>query len=86
MMHRPVRLAIAGLGGFARAHHEACLRLEAEHQAVLVATCDPRAHAADQALHLGERRVAVFDDFGRMLDRCRGHLDLIALPTPMEME
>jgi len=84
----PVRIGVAGLGGFAGSHHQAILRLEAAGHAKLVCTCDPTpsAFAADQqALQFAARGVQVFDDYQAMLDACRDRLDMVAIPTPIAL-
>ncbi len=76
------------MGGYAGRHHEVSLALEATGEARLVATCDP-AHAKFFAQHaawkLGERGVAVYADYRRMLDEVGDQLDVLAVPTPIPL-
>lgn len=83
-----LRVGIIGLGGYAGAHHRSLLALEAQHQARLVCTCDPRAEtfAAFQEAHEFSRRgVKVFTDYRVMLDACGHELDMLVVPTPIPL-
>ena len=87
-MKTPVRIGIIGLGGFAGSHHLAVARLEEEGHARLVCTCDPQAEAfgpAREKLRLSQRGVGVFTDYRAMLDACRRDLDLVVIPTPINL-
>lgn len=87
-MSTPVRIGIIGMGGFAGSHHQAIARLEERGQAKLVCTCDPNAAAFVAEQHgwrLEARGVEVFTDYRRMLDACAGGLDLVVVPTPIQL-
>ena len=87
-MKPPIRIAIVGLGGFAGSHHNAVLRLEERGHAKLVATCDPRADSfakERETLGFAARRVSVFPDYRTMLAACARDLDLVVVPTPINL-
>ncbi len=87
-MSAPIRIGIAGLGGFAGAHHRAIALLEERGLARLICTCDPNAAAfavEQRELRLVSRQVQVFSDYQAMLDACHGQLDLVVLPTPIQL-
>ncbi|HEX3728620.1 MAG TPA: Gfo/Idh/MocA family oxidoreductase, partial [Opitutaceae bacterium] len=87
-MKTPVRIGIVGMGGFAGWHHSTVARLEEKGQAKLVCTCDPQAAAfaeAQQGWRLAQRGVSVFPDCRAMLDACAGGLDLVVVPTPIQL-
>jgi len=76
------------MGGFAGSHHSTVLRLEERGSARLVCTCDP--HAANfgpqqQQWRFGARGVRVFDDYKVMLENCHRDLDLVVIPTPIQL-
>jgi predicted dehydrogenase len=82
----PPRVAVTGLGGYARHHHLTLQRLENEGCCRVVATCDPSLQemlpqSAD--LRLGARGVKIFPSFEAMLDGLAGRADAITLPTPI---
>lgn len=82
------RIAIAGLGGFARNHHEAVLALEATGKAKLVATCDPDEATRESVasdLRFGQRGVRVYVTLDALLGAEAGNLDLVCLPTPIPL-
>lgn len=80
----PLRVAIAGLGGFAHTHHEALRALESQGVARLVATCDPTLttlpHSIDEELVAREARF--FPTLEELLARTPD-LDWVCLPTPI---
>jgi predicted dehydrogenase len=83
-----IRIGIVGLGGFAASHHQAIARLEERGHARLVCTCDPdpERFAGEQAsLRLQARGVQVFRDYRAMLDACHPQLDLVVIPTPIQL-
>ncbi|HVS51902.1 MAG TPA: Gfo/Idh/MocA family oxidoreductase [Opitutaceae bacterium] len=85
---KPIRVAIAGMGGFAGSHHHAVARLEERGLAKLVATCDPQPEAfeAEQfSWRFGSRGVQVFADYRAMLGACHPELDVVVLPTPIQL-
>ena len=87
-MNSPIRIGIVGLGGFAGSHHNAIAQLEAAGEAKLVCTCDPRpaAFAKEQETwRFAERGVGVFPDYRAMLDACHRGLDLVVVPTPINL-
>ncbi|MFA6289420.1 MAG: Gfo/Idh/MocA family oxidoreductase [Opitutaceae bacterium] len=84
----PIRVGIIGLGGYAGAHHDSLLKLEARHEARLVCTCDPQAQAfaaQQEARQFTQRGVKVFADYRAMLDACGHELDLLVVPTPIPL-
>lgn len=79
------RTAIAGIGGFAHAHHTAFEALEAQGKARVVATCDPaRDRLGDvcKELRFSSRGVQTYTSFGEMLAGQNGHLDLGVIAAP----
>ncbi len=87
-MNPPVRVAIIGMGGFAGAHHRTIASLEERGLARLVCTCDPDRSAFSREhreWRLDERRVRVHADYRDMLDACHGTLDLVVIPTPIQL-
>lgn len=84
----PLRIAIIGLGGFAGSHHNAVARLEERGHARLVCTCDPRAEAfahEREVWRFADRGVSVFPDYRTMLAACARDLDLVVVPTPINL-
>jgi predicted dehydrogenase len=84
----PLRVGIIGMGGFAGWHHNTVAKLEERGHARLVCTCDPEPQAfaaARQGWRLEQRGVGVFPDYRTMLDACRGNLDLVVIPTPIDL-
>jgi predicted dehydrogenase len=76
------------MGGFAGSHHRAILRLEESGHARLVCTCDPNPDAfgvEQREWRLAGRQVRVFSDYREMLESCQGQLDLVVIPTPIQM-
>ncbi len=87
-MNAPVRIGIVGMGGFAGWHHSTVAKLEERGHARLVCTCDPRAAAfvdAQQNLRFALRGVSVFTDYRAMLEACGRGLDLVVVPTPINL-
>jgi predicted dehydrogenase len=84
----PIRIGIIGMGGFAASHHHAVARLEERGHARLVCTCDPNAanFVGEQASwKLAARGVQVFSDFRTMLDAWHRQLDMVVIPTPIQL-
>lgn len=84
----PVRIGIIGLGGYAGYHHNAVAQLEERGEAKLVCTCDPQpaAFSAQQdQWNFAARRVRVFSDYRAMLDACHRELDVLVIPTPIQL-
>ena len=87
-MKPPIRIGIIGMGGFAGSHHHAVARLEERGHAKLICTCDPRAElfvGEQQAWKFSARGVQVFNDHRAMLDACHRNLDLVVIPTPIQL-
>ncbi|MET0261323.1 MAG: Gfo/Idh/MocA family oxidoreductase [Rariglobus sp.] len=87
-MKPPVRIGIIGLGGYAGAHHQSLLKLEAQHHARLVCTCDPQADAfaaQQESMEFSRRGVKVFTNYRAMLDACGHELDMLVVPTPISL-
>jgi predicted dehydrogenase len=81
----PVHILIAGIGGFAEAHHRACWTLENEGIARVVATCDPAVKSLGDLctdLCLADRGVQVHPSFAGMLESAgtSAQLGIIASP------
>lgn len=76
------------MGGFAGSHHGTVARLEERGEARLICTCDPRAGdfvAQQQQWRLAARGVQVFEDYRLMLETCHRELDLVVVPTPIQL-
>lgn len=87
-MKTPVRIGIIGMGGFAGSHHNAIARLEERGHAKLVCTCDPNpaAFAGEQSnWRFASRGVEVFSDYRTMLQACQHRLDVVVVPTPLQL-
>ncbi|HEY1108341.1 MAG TPA: Gfo/Idh/MocA family oxidoreductase [Opitutaceae bacterium] len=87
-MKPPIRIAIIGMGGFAAAHHLAIARLEEKGHARLICTCDPNAAifvGEQQSWKLASRGVQVFTDYREMLGACHQNLDMVVVPTPIQL-
>ena len=87
-MKPPVRIGIVGMGGFAGMHHAAVAKLEEGGHAKLICTCDPRLTAFAMEQHtwrLAERGVHVYTDYREMLEACHRGLDLVVVPTPINL-
>ena len=87
-MKPPIRIAIIGMGGFAGSHHEAVLRLEERARARLICTCDPQLGAFPterEAWRLAERGVHLFTDYRSMLEASHANLDVVVIPTPIQL-
>jgi predicted dehydrogenase len=85
---QPVRIAIIGMGGFAGSHHNTVARLEERGKAKLIATCDPKAGSfakERETWKFTARGVQVFPDYRTMLDACASSLDLVVIPTPIQL-
>jgi len=85
----PVRLGVAGLGGYGRAVREAIARYgeaareSGEPDAHLAAACDIRPDAFPELVdELRSNGVAVFDDYQRMLAE---PIDAVWLPLPIDL-
>lgn len=87
-MKSPLRVGIIGMGGFAGSHHNAIARLEERGLARLVCTCDPAAETfakEQENWRFFARGVQVFPDFRSMLEACGASLDLLVIPTPIQL-
>ena len=87
-MKTPLRIGIIGMGGFAGSHHSTVAKLEEREHAKLVCTCDPQAASlapAQVSLRFGPRGVSVFGDYRTMLETCHRELDLVVVPTPINL-
>lgn len=76
------------MGGFAGSHHQTIARLEERGHARLVCTCDPNAPAFAAEQHnwrLAARGVEVFTDYRAMFDACHRNLDMVVVPTPIQL-
>lgn len=87
-MKDSIRIGIIGMGGFAAWHHNVVARLEERGLAKLVCTCDPepdRFTSERQSWRLDARGVCVFTNYRQMLDACHRDLDLLVVPTPINL-
>ena len=87
-MKSPIRIGIVGMGGFAGWHHNTVAKLEERGEARLICTCDPAAAsfaAQQEAWKFSARGVSVFPDYRTMLDACHTQLDLLVVPTPIQL-
>jgi predicted dehydrogenase len=76
------------MGGFAGSHHGTVLRLEERGEARLVCTCDPNASnflPQQNQWKFPARGVRVFEDYRQMLEVCHRELDLVIIPTPIQL-
>ena len=76
------------MGGFAGSHHQAVARLEERGHAKLICACDPHAAgftSQQQTWRFAERGVQVFPNYRTMLDACHRGLDLVVVPTPINL-
>jgi predicted dehydrogenase len=84
----PIRIGIVGLGGFAAAHHHTIARLEERGHAKLICTCDPHPEwfvGEQSSLRFTQRGVRIFGDYRTMLDACHRDLDMVVIPTPIQL-
>lgn len=84
----PIRIGIIGMGGFAGWHHNVVKRLEDRGLARLICTCDPQAAAfasEQQNWNFSARGIGVFPDYKSMLAACHRDLDLLVVPTPINL-
>lgn len=87
-MKPPIRIGIVGLGGFAAAHHHTIARLEERGHAKLICTCDPHPEwfvGEQSTLRFTQRGVRIFGDYRTMLDACHRDLDMVVIPTPIQL-
>ena len=87
-MKPPIRIGIVGMGGFAGSHHTTVARLEERGHARLVCTCDPhpgRFATEQQNWRFTARGVQVFTDYRAMLQACHQSLDMVVIPTPIQL-
>ncbi len=76
------------MGGFAGFHHHAIAQLEADGHAKLICTCDPQLEnfaPEQETWRLTQRGVSVFRDYRAMLEACHHGLDLLVVPTPINL-
>jgi predicted dehydrogenase len=84
----PVRIGIIGMGGFAGSHHQTIARLEERGRAKLICTCDPHLanFASEQhTWRFHSRGVRTFTDYRAMLESCHAQLDMVVIPTPIQL-
>lgn len=88
MSHKPLKVAIAGIGGYGSKHHHAFNQLEKDGAVKVIATCDPRLEELTQEITLYElrsRQVALYRDFNEMISRHENELELVTLATPIHL-
>ncbi len=86
MTKTPILVAVAGIGGFGRAHHEALRTLEQTGLLKVVATCDPQLPQLGElveTLAFEERGVTAYTDFDEMLDAHGHELRLVTIAAPI---
>lgn len=84
----PPRVAVTGLGGYARHHHLTLQRLENAGLCRVVATCEPsldRMLPRSADLRLAERGIKVYAGFEEMLAGHASGVDCITIPTPIHL-
>lgn len=80
------KVCVAGIGGFASAHHKALLELERGGILRVNATCDPRAEGLldiQREFDFSGRGVSVVNDFYHMLDSVKS--DWVSIATPIAL-
>lgn len=85
-LSRPIRMAVAGIGGFADLHHLALSKLEEENAVRVVASCDPALEALAaqcEAHRFDSRGVAAYKDFETMLALHGREIDAISISSPI---
>ncbi|AIE84643.1 Gfo/Idh/MocA family protein [Fimbriimonas ginsengisoli] len=85
---RTLRVAVAGVGGFAGQHHLSLAELESEGECRVVATCDPSAARLGQAgeqYRFEQRGVSTYPNLGSLLQATAGEIDVVTLPTPIPL-
>ncbi|MCH8540604.1 MAG: Gfo/Idh/MocA family oxidoreductase [Opitutales bacterium] len=83
-----MNFAIIGTGGFAGTHHKALISLEEKGLAKLLATCDiglRKNEAIQEKFAFGKRGVSLYDDYREMLDGEGGKVDIVIIPTPIQL-
>lgn len=76
------------MGGFAGSHQHAMARLEERGHARLICTCDPQVDAfrlEQTTWRFAERGVRVYRDYKAMLEECHKELDMVVIPTPIQL-
>jgi predicted dehydrogenase len=84
----PIRIGIVGMGGFAGSHHQTIARLEERGHARLICTCDPQPElfaGEQQSWRFASRGIQVFSDYRTMLEACHRNLDMVVIPTPIQL-
>lgn len=85
---RPLRTAVAGIGGFGTAHHQALKQLEEQGEVKVVATCDPalpRLREVCEEKAFSERGVALYEAFEPMMEAWENQLDLVTVAAPIPL-
>ncbi len=88
MHSTPISTAVAGIGGFGTAHHNALLKLENSGSFRVVATCDPalpRLEKVIETLEFTRRGVGLYESFEPMLARHGEDLNLITVAAPIRL-
>ncbi len=82
--HRPIRIGLVGIGGFAKTHLAAIRHAEAAGIAKLAAAVNiETVRDAEEERRLREAGVAIYRSHGEMLDRERG-VDLVGIPCGID--
>ena len=87
-MHPLPRVAVTGLGGYARHHHLTLQRLESAGRCRVVATCSSsldRMLPQSADLCLEARGVKLFRSLEAMLDGLAEAADCVTIPTPIHL-
>lgn len=84
----PFKVCIAGIGGYAAAHHSAIQEIEQLGLVVLKATCDPRWKMLENEaarFAFADRGVSVLESFEQMVAEFGDDCDLMTIATPISL-
>lgn len=88
MSQKTIQIGIIGMGGFARNHHRIIQALEMEGECRLVCACEPVPEIYQKTAEefaLVSRGVELYENYVEMLDAHVGQLDMVCVPTPIEL-
>jgi predicted dehydrogenase len=81
-----VKAAIIGVSGFGNVHyHDLMRQVEQGHMALVGATVINQDEEADKCARLRSLGTEIFTDYGEMLERLRGQIDLCFIPTGIHL-
>lgn len=84
----PLRIAVAGIGGYAASHHAVLSQIEAAGRVKVVATSDPRfpeMSSLCEQFAFPARGVQVWGQFGEMLTAGKAAPDVAIIATPIHL-